>query len=79
MSVEISGSTEKLAVHRMDYLRLLRDSHAAFACGYLRDGQKLLDMAAEREKSLAGDVDEPAGGPRRRLRHVFARRNRRSP
>ena len=47
-----TGPDDELAVHEMDYMRLLRESEAAFDRGEMREGQRYLEMAASYERRL---------------------------
>ena len=62
MSID-AGPDNEIAVHQMDYLRLLRESEAAFARGDMHEGQRFLDMAAAYEKKLKGAVDASPRDP----------------
>ncbi len=66
MSIGTTGPTNKLAVHQMDYMRLLREPEAAFGRGEVHEGQRLLDMAAAYERKLTGVVDDSPRDPSRR-------------
>lgn len=66
MAIE-TGPDNELRVHQMDYMPLLRESEAAFDRGDMREGQRLLEMAAAYERKQLGS---PSGAarPRRRRR-----------